>query len=256
MSAPRVSILIPCLDEPAALEEALDLAFAQSGCEFEILVLDRGSTQARMAATVRELRWPRTRCLVLPGYSRAAALERGVAEAAAEFVVVFAASAALSPSFLADSLQAFDHDGRLGLLKTASEPGTRLGRRDWIRGAGGFETVGKDADPGLRARMEAGGHRVAVIPEPEPRRRHPEIHAPAESVEASGPTPVALFDVSQGSREAATAEANTDRELLTRLASLESALESARGDARSLRTSLSWRVTAPLRALHRWLTRS
>jgi len=256
MSAPRISILIPCLDDAAALEGALDLAFAQDGCEFEILVLDRGSTQARMAATVRELRWPRTRCLVLPGYSRAAALERGLSEAAGEFAVVFGASAALSRSFLADSLQAFDRDGRLSLLKTASEPGTQMGRRASIRVAGGFETLGRGGDPGLRARMEAMGQRVVVIPEPEARRSHPEIQAPVETAETSAAGPESPVDSLQGSSGAAPQASSSDLELLTRLATLESALESARSEVRSLRSSLSWRISAPLRALHRWLTHS
>ncbi len=253
MNAARVSVLIPCLDDAAALEDALDLAFAQNQCDFEILVLDRGSTQPRMAATIRDLRWPRARCLILPGHSRAAALERGLSEAVGEFVVVFAASASLSANFLAVSLQAFDQDARLGLLTNATEPGTQLGRLEWIRVVGGFEVAGNENDPGLRRRMEARGHRVVVIPDPEPRRVLLEIHAlsPVE------PDPVAAAPsgFSKGASGSSSAP-EPSTEPLTRLAALEAALESARGDARGLRASLSWRVTAPLRALHRWLTRS
>ena len=117
-----------------------------------------------MAATIRDLRWPRTRCLILPGHSRAAALERGLSEAVGEFVVVFGASASLSANFLAVSLQAFDQDAKLGLLTAATEPGTQLGRCEWIRIAGGFEVAGNENDPGLRRRMQARGHRVVVMP--------------------------------------------------------------------------------------------
>jgi len=254
MSAARVSVLIPCLDDVEALEDGLDLAFAQNQCDFEILVLDRGSTQPRTAATIRDLRWPRARCLILPGHSRAAALERGLSEAVGEFVVVFGASASLSANFLAVSLQAFDQDAKLGLLTAATEPGTQLGRREWIRIAGGFEVAGNENDPGLRRRMQAGGHRVVVMPDPEPRRPLPESHARVESPAESDPLNAASFGFSKGASRSSAPEPSTDLEPLTRLATLEAALESARGDARGLRASLSWRVTAPLRALHRWLT--
>ena len=51
MNAPRISVLLPCFNDGQWIDEALDSVRQQTFQDFEIVVVDDGSTDA---ATVRE----------------------------------------------------------------------------------------------------------------------------------------------------------------------------------------------------------
>ncbi len=258
MTAPRVSILIPCLDDAEALEDALDLAFSQSLEASEILVIDRGTQDPSLAATSRALRWPRTRLVAAPGVAHAGALDIGLREAAGEFVAVFDTGVVPGATFLAESVQLFDRDPELGLIacraaiEARDAPCTTLARRDLVRSVGGYEAALAEPGAALGSRLASAGYRVAIVPGRDAPSLPADTGDPASGREAA---PRASLSASSGGSVVPGARSG-EREILDQLASLESALAVARGEVRSLRASLSWRLTAPLRAIHRCLTGS
>lgn len=256
-----MSILVPCLDDAEALEEALDLAFGQSLETSEILVIDRGTQDPRLLATLVSLRWPRTRLVVAPGVAHAGALDLGLREAAGEFVAVFDTGVVPGAAFLAESVQLFDRDPELGMIACRAAidardaPCSTLARRELIRSVGGYEAGCVEPGAALGSRLASAGYRVAIVPGREPSSLPGDTGGPDSGL--GGTADVRRVPVTASSVGSALSRARGDeREILDRLASLESALAIAGGEVRSLRASLSWRLTAPLRAIHRWLTGS
>ena len=83
MSSPIISVLLPCYNAAATLQESLDSVLRQSFTDFEVLVLDDGSTDAPIPPAAD----PRVRCLRSEqnlGLSRQ--LNIGLEQARGEFV--------------------------------------------------------------------------------------------------------------------------------------------------------------------------
>jgi GT2 family glycosyltransferase len=82
---PRTSVIIPTYNRSAYLRQAVDSVFAQRRQDFEILVVDDGSTDDT-AQVVASMADPRLRYLPQANAGRSAARNRGLAEARGEYI--------------------------------------------------------------------------------------------------------------------------------------------------------------------------
>lgn len=116
MSTPRVSVLMPVYNGATFLSEAISDVLAQSFSNWELLVLDDGSTDDSVARASR-FQDPRIRILrngrnlgLVP------TLNRGLAEAAGEWIARCDADDRWSPRKLSAQLALCDYDHRLALV--------------------------------------------------------------------------------------------------------------------------------------------
>jgi glycosyltransferase involved in cell wall biosynthesis len=187
------SVVLPCHDLGRYLEDAVDSIFAQSRPDFEIVVVDDGSTDADTRRLLAAYDWPRTRVITQPVPHPARALAAGLAAAEGEFVAFLDPRDRLAPTYLERALAAFAADPALSLVTCAREAGDEgplpvritglalpdllvactvapgaLARREAILAAGGIDekfTSGPDAEWDLWIRLAERGLRSAVIPE-------------------------------------------------------------------------------------------
>lgn len=129
-STPEVSVVIPAYNAAATVQQAIGSVLAQSFADFEILVVDDGSTDDT-AAAVRAVNDPRVRLLAQPNAGAAAARNAGIASAIGEWVAFLDADdlwlpnkleLQLSrmravPACMASLTGAYFVDGELRLLK-------------------------------------------------------------------------------------------------------------------------------------------
>jgi glycosyltransferase involved in cell wall biosynthesis len=104
MTAPLVSVIIPCYNQGRFLGQAIDSALTQTHLPIEVIVVDDGSTDdsAEVAA-----RYPGVRCVKQPNRGAAAARNAGLRESTGEYVIFLDSDDRLLPDAAAIGLQHF-----------------------------------------------------------------------------------------------------------------------------------------------------
>ncbi len=114
--APRCSVVIPVRDMARYLPEAVESVLAQEGCDFEIVIVDDGSTDGS-ADVARRYASDRVRVIEEGGLGGpAAARNRGLRECHGEAVVFLDADDRLRRGTLARYLSALEADPRLAVV--------------------------------------------------------------------------------------------------------------------------------------------
>ena len=189
MPAPTVSVVVPAYNAAAFVGRAVDSVLAQSGVDYELLVVDDGSKDDTVA--VLGAYGDRLRVLVQANAGPAAARNRGLHEARGRYVAFLDADDWWLPEKLARQVALLDGRPEIGFCSTATHvvtegvapagewpcvPGERplletlfvrsaavsgstsgvLARRELLLGAGGFdEALRGFEDPDLWMRLAA-----------------------------------------------------------------------------------------------------
>jgi glycosyltransferase involved in cell wall biosynthesis len=104
---PRVSVVIPLYDKASTVGAAATSVLRQSFTDLELIVVDDGSTDDSLSV-VRAITDPRLRILAQPNAGPGAARNRGLAEAAGEYVAFLDADDEWQPELLQLAVTALD----------------------------------------------------------------------------------------------------------------------------------------------------
>jgi glycosyltransferase involved in cell wall biosynthesis len=190
---PRVSVIIPCFNLGAYLDEAVASVLAQTYQDFEILIVDDGSTEKATRTLLSTLERPKTRVLSLPHGGLAAARNAGVESSSGAYVCALDADDCLEPSYLAKTVRILDEDPSVAFasawLRSFGEEESEwkpercdiptllwedtvltaaVVRREAVLAVGGFDTampVQGDEDWDLWLTLAERGYRGVIIPE-------------------------------------------------------------------------------------------
>lgn len=99
MPVPLVSVVVPCRDDGAFLDEAVSSALAQGWEQIEVVVVDDGSTEPGTRWLLDGYERPGTRVLRLPAAGVARARNAGIAAARGEYILPLDADDRLLPGF-------------------------------------------------------------------------------------------------------------------------------------------------------------
>jgi glycosyltransferase involved in cell wall biosynthesis len=141
-SAPRVTVIVPAYNAAAFLPQALDSALAQRFVDFEVVVVDDGSTdQTGRIADDYARRDPRIRVVHQRNRGLPAARNTAIQVGRGELYALLDADDEWLPDHLALAVAAFDADPGLGLLHANIERIDEAGELLWVcgprwRGAG------------------------------------------------------------------------------------------------------------------------
>jgi len=117
---PAVSVVIPLYNKALEIRRAVESVLAQSWQDFEIIVIDDGSTDGG-AEVVKSISEPRLRLIRQENAGVSAARNRGIAEAASELVAFLDADDAWKPKFLETILRLRKRFPEAGAYATAYE---------------------------------------------------------------------------------------------------------------------------------------
>jgi len=176
----KVSVVMPAYDAERFVAEAVRSVLAQTHRDFELICIDDGSTD-RTLEILGEFaaRDSRVRVLRQPHGRQARALNRGLAEASSELVVVMHADDVMLPGRIAAQVEFMSANPDLAvascLVAHIDETGRRIGSspvalttRDEVRAMAAAHLPIGISHPGAILRksavVDAGGYRDAFVP--------------------------------------------------------------------------------------------
>src|SRR6185436_3865509 len=110
MSSLKLSIIIPLYNKAPYVRRALDSIAAQSLSDFEVIVIDDGSTDDG-AAIVADYADPRCRLLKKANAGPGAARNTGIGQAQGEFIAFLDADDEWLPTYLEESVRLLEECG-------------------------------------------------------------------------------------------------------------------------------------------------
>jgi glycosyltransferase involved in cell wall biosynthesis len=191
-SSPRVSVIIPCFNLGQYLPEAIASVRAQSFSDFEIIVVDDGSTEEETKTRLGATHGPNTRVIRSANHGLSAARNLGIRHAAGEYICSLDADDLLEPTWLARGVTLLDRHQEFGfvshwltafgdeqwswqpgrcdlgmLLDMNAVNGAALFRRSIVDIAGGFDESMREGceDWEFWIRVTEAGIRGTIVPE-------------------------------------------------------------------------------------------
>jgi glycosyltransferase involved in cell wall biosynthesis len=106
MSSPAISVIVPCYNAAAYIEETLDSVYRQQGADFEVIVIDDGSTDG--GADLVAARFPQAHLERTPNRGPSAARNLGTSLATGRYIQYLDADDLLGEDKLARQMQLLD----------------------------------------------------------------------------------------------------------------------------------------------------
>jgi len=117
----RVSVVIPCYNAGATLDEAVQSALAQTWDDLEVVVVDDGSSDPATIALLDGANWPRTRVIRQANAGPAAARNVAIRASTGEFILPLDADDRIAPSYVAKALAILQERPEVGIVYCRAE---------------------------------------------------------------------------------------------------------------------------------------
>jgi glycosyltransferase involved in cell wall biosynthesis len=116
IASPRISVLMPCFNHGAFIEDAIASVLGQTLDAAEIIVVDDGSTEPATVETLRRLAFPRTTVLHTPNRGLPAARNHAARHAQGGLFCALDADDRLAPQWFEKAVAALDSDPALAFV--------------------------------------------------------------------------------------------------------------------------------------------
>lgn len=126
---PKVSVVIPCYNQGVYLDEAVDSVLAQTYQDFEIIVVNDGSTDEFTNDLLSSYAKPKTRVIRTANQGLPSARNNGIREGQGEYILPLDADDRIGPEYLAKAVEVLDRDPGIGIVYCFGELfGARRGK--------------------------------------------------------------------------------------------------------------------------------
>jgi glycosyltransferase involved in cell wall biosynthesis len=116
MTSPRIAVVIPCFNHGRYLDEAVDSVLAQTFQDFEVVVVDDGSTDPDTVRLLQGYDRPRTRVLHQENRGLPGARNRGIRATGAPLVCALDADDRLAPEWFRKAVAVLESDPDLAFV--------------------------------------------------------------------------------------------------------------------------------------------
>lgn len=128
---PTVSVIMPCYNQGQYLEEAVGSLLAQTYQDFEIIVINDGSTDEFTVRLLQTYEQPNLLVLNTDNHGPSAARNTGIQQARGQYILPLDADDRIAPTFLEKTVPILDGNPNVGIVYTQAELfGEKNGRFD------------------------------------------------------------------------------------------------------------------------------
>ena len=121
MKPPTVSVVIPCYNQAQFLPEAVDSVLGQTFQDFEIVVVNDGSTEPESQRALKEFSAPKTIVLHQENQGRCRARNNGIRQSSGRHVLCLDADDKIGPFFLEKAVALLESSSDLGGVTCRAE---------------------------------------------------------------------------------------------------------------------------------------
>ncbi|WP_446010822.1 glycosyltransferase family 2 protein [Candidatus Electrothrix sp.] len=113
---PRVSVVIPCYNQGTFIDETINSVLAQTWQDFEIIVVNDGSTDTFTVQHLQQLDFPKTQVIHTNNQGLSSARNNGIEAAQGEYILPLDADDRIGPTYLEQAGQLLDAEPELGIV--------------------------------------------------------------------------------------------------------------------------------------------
>lgn len=118
---PKVSVIIPCYNQGAYLNDAVESVLAQTFRDFEIIVVNDGSTDGPTNRLLSDYRKPMTRVIHTANQGLAEARNNGIREATGVYILPLDADDKIASTYLEKAVQILEALSNTGIVYCKAE---------------------------------------------------------------------------------------------------------------------------------------
>jgi glycosyltransferase involved in cell wall biosynthesis len=118
---PHVSVIIPCYNQGEFVDEAIYSVLSQTFQDFEIIVVNDGSTDPFTIKHLQQLCFPKTRILHTDNQGLPAARNNGIREAQGKYILPLDADDRIGKTYIEQAVRLLDADQKLGIVYCKGE---------------------------------------------------------------------------------------------------------------------------------------
>lgn len=118
---PKVSVIIPCFNLGKYIQEAIDSIFAQTFQDFEIIVVNDGSTDAETNLILDSLNESRIEVITTDNQGLSNARNNGIARAAGDYILPLDADDKVASTYLGRAVKILDQNENIGIVYCQAE---------------------------------------------------------------------------------------------------------------------------------------
>ena len=111
-----VSVIIPCYNQGAYIQETIDSVLAQTYTSWEIIIVNDGSTDIETIIKLEELERDNYKVIHIENSGVSVARNVGIANANGEFILPLDADDKIAPTYIAEAIQILENNSALKLV--------------------------------------------------------------------------------------------------------------------------------------------
>ena len=112
----QVSVIIPCYNQGRFIDETVASVLAQTFADYEIIIINDGSSDSETNGILRDYRMPKTRVIHTDNQGLAAARNNGIRAAEGDYILPLDADDRIGPSYLEEAVNILDRPGDIGIV--------------------------------------------------------------------------------------------------------------------------------------------
>lgn len=117
----KISVIIPCYNQGAYIEETITSVLNQTFQDFEIIIVNDGSTDPDTNTYLKNLKKPKTKVIFTKNQGVASARNTGIKEASGDYILPLDADDKIGKEYLEKAVQILDKDLNITLVYCEAE---------------------------------------------------------------------------------------------------------------------------------------
>jgi len=118
---PKVSVVIPCFNQGHYIDEAVNSVLGQTFQDFEIIVVNDGSTDDFTNNHLNNYKKPKTKVITTKNMGLASARNNGIREATGEYILPLDADDKIGEEYLELAVEILDQNPKIGIVYCEAE---------------------------------------------------------------------------------------------------------------------------------------